>query len=192
MHPEFAAIGGSIKNGSTRTTADWANFLTTFAPFIAPIDLVKTDWVPPPANVSFKRHAIPSGKIGPGEIEFVIKPRLQKEKSIGIDNRIVVSHIQSRSLLESVITYFPNGRSTSGLIASQLSREARHRRLSHCFRLPRAIVRNVTEPLAGKAFVEEPLRGALPAIWLLAICHAAGEFCGLAFGTAGSSPLRLE
>ena len=191
-HPELAAIGGSVENGSTTTTGDWANFLTTFAPFIAPIDFAKTDRVPPPANISFKRHAIPAGKIGPGEIEYVVIPRLQKERSIGVDDRIVVRHIQSRSLFESAITHFHNGRSTSGLIAAQLSKESRRQRLRHCFRLPRAIVRNVTEPLAGKTSVEEPLRRALPAIRLLAICHAAGEFCGLALRTAGSSPIRLE
>jgi hypothetical protein len=191
-HPELAAIGGSMENGSTATTGDWANFLTTFAPFIAPIDFAKTDRVPPPANISFKRRAIPPGEIGPGEIEFVIKPQLQKERSIGVDDRIVVRHIQSRSLFESALTHFHNGRSTSGLIASQLSKESRRQRLRHCFRLPRAIVRNVIEPLAGKTSVEEPLRRALPAIRLLAICHAAGEFCGLAFRTAGSSPIRLE
>lgn len=191
-HPEFAAIGGAMENGSTTTTVDWANFLTTFAPFIAPIDFAKTDRVPPPANISFKRRAIPPGEIGAGEIEFVIKPQLQREKSIGIDDRIVVRHIQSRSLLGSAAGHFHNGRSTSGLVASQLSTESRHQRLRHCFRLPKAIVRNVTEPLAGKTSVEQPLRRALPTIRFLAICHAAGEFCGLVFRTAGSSPIRLE
>jgi len=191
-HPELAAIGGSVANGSTTTTADWANFLITFAPFIVPIDFAKTDRVPPPANISFKRRAIPPGKIGPGEIEFVIKPQLQKDRLIGVDDRIVVWHVQSRSLLESAVKHFHNGRSTSGLIASQLSKESRRQRFRQCFRLPRAIVRNVTEPLAGKSTVEEPLRQALPAIRFLAICHAAGEFCGLAFRTAGTSPIRLE
>ena len=191
-HPEFAAIGGSMENGSTTTTGDWANFLTTFGPFVAPIDFAKTDRVPPPANISFKRRAIPPGEIGPGDIEFVIKPQLQKERLIGVDDRIVVCHIQSRSFFESAVRHFHNGRSTSGLIASQLSREGRRQRLRHCFRLPRAIVRNVTEPLAGKTSVEEPLRRALSTIRVFAICHAAGEFCGLAFRTAGSSPIRLE
>jgi len=191
-HPEFAAIGGSMKNGSTTTTGDWANFLATFAPFIAPIDFAKTDRVPPPANISFKRSAIPRGEIAPGEIEFVIKPQLQKERSIGVDDRVVVWHVQSRSLFASAVGHFDNGRSTSGLIASQLSAESRRQRLGVCFRLPRAFVRNVTEPLAGKTSVEEPLRRALPAIRLLALCHAAGEFWGLAFRTAGSSPIRLE
>ncbi len=191
-HPELAAIGGSMENGSTTTTSDWANFLTTFAPFIAPIDLAKTDRVPPAANISFKRRAIPTGEIGPGEIEFVIKPQLLKERLIGIDDRIVVRHIQSRRLLESAIMHFHNGRSTSGLIASQLSNDSRRQRLRRCFRLPQAIVQNVTEPLAGKTSVEEPLRRALPIIRLLAICHAAGEFWGLVFRTAGSSPTRLE
>lgn len=190
--PELAAIGGSMKNGSTTTTVDWANFLTTFAPFIAPIDLAKTDRVPPPANISFKRGAIPAGELGPGEIEFVVKPRLQMEKSIGIDDRIVVSHIQSRGFFECAAAHFHNGRSTSGLIASQLSAEDRRQRLRHCFRLPRAIVRNVTEPLTGNRSVEEPLRRALPAIQFLAVCHAAGEFFGLVFRTAGSSPIHLE
>ncbi len=191
-HPELGAIGGSVENGSTTTTVDWANFLITFAPFIAPIDFAKTDRVPPPANISFKRRAIPPGETRAGEIEFVIKPQLQKERSIGVDDRIVVSHIQSRSLFESAVKHFHNGRSTSGLAASQLSTESRRQRLRDCFRLPRAIVRNVTEPLAGKSSVEEALRRALPTIRLLAICHAAGEFWGLAFRTAGSSPIRLE
>jgi hypothetical protein len=191
-HPELAAIGGSVENGSTTTTGDWANFLTTFGPFVAPIDLAKTDRVPPPANISFKRRAIPSGEIGPGDIEFVIKPQLQRERLIGVDDRIVVWHIQSRSFFESAVSHFHNGRSTSGLIASQLSKEGRRQRLRHCFRLPRAIVQNVTEPLAGKTSVAEPLRRALPTIRFLAICHAAGEFCGLAFRTAGTSPIRLE
>jgi len=64
--------------------------------------------------------------------------------------------------------------------------------LRHCFRLPRAIVRNVTEPLAGKTRIEEPLRRVLPSLRFLAMCRAAGEFCALAFRTAGSSPVRLE
>jgi hypothetical protein len=191
-HPELAAIGGSMENGSTTTTGDWANFLITFAPFIAPIDFAKTDRVPTAANISFKRRAIPRGEIGPGEIELVVKPQLQKERSIGVDDRIVVCHFQSRSFLASAVSHFHNGRSTSGLVASQLSEDSRRQRLRHCFRLPRAIVRNVTEPLAGKASVEEPLRRALPTIRLLAMCHAAGEFCGLAFRTAGRSPMHLE
>jgi len=191
-HPKFAAIGGSMENGSTTTTVDWANFLITFAPFVAPIDSAKTDRVPPPANISFKCCAIPPGEIGAGEIEFVIKPRLQKEGLIGIDDRIVVQHVQTRSFFEAAAGRFHNGRSTSGLIASQLSTEDRRERLRRCFRLTRAIIRNVTEPLAGKGTVEAPLRRALLTIWLLAISHAAGEFCGLAFRTAGSSPIHLE
>ena len=190
--PELAAIGGAVENASVTSTADWANFLITFGPFVAPIDYAKTDRVPTPANISFKRRAIPPGEIGPGQIEFVVKPQLQREKSIGVDDRIVVRHVQSRSLLESAVTHFHNGRSTSGLTASQLSRESRRHRIRHCLRLPRAIVRNVTEPLAGKTSVAEPLRRAMPAIRLFAICHAAGEFCGLAFRTAGSSPVHLE
>jgi len=191
-HPELAAIGGSMQNGSTTTAADWANFLTTFGPFIAPIDYAKTDRVPTPANISFKRRAIPPGEIGPGQIEFIVKPQLQRERSIGVDDRIVVRHVQSRSFFESAAGHFHNGRSTSGLTASQLSRESRRQRLRHCFRLPRAIVKNVTEPLAGKTSVAEPLRRAMPAIRFFALCHAAGEFCGLAFRSAGSSPIRLE
>ena len=75
-HPELAAIGGSMKNGSTTTVTDWANFLITFAPFVAPMDFAKTDRVPTPANISFKRIAILPGELGAGHIEFVIKPQL--------------------------------------------------------------------------------------------------------------------
>lgn len=191
-HPELDAIGGSMQNGSTTTNVDWANFLTTFAPFVAPIDFAKTDRVPPPANISFKRRAIPPGELEAGQIEFVVKPRLQKERSIGVDDRIVVAHVQSRSFFEAAAGHFHNGRSTSGLVAAELSPDGRRERLRHCFRLPRAIVRNVTEPLEGKISVEQPLRQALPTIRFLAICHAAGEFCGLIFRTAGSSPIRVE
>ena len=95
--------------------------------------------------VEFKDNDVSafSGKLRPD-----YEAMLAKVKA-GEFDRIVVWHIQSRSLFESAVTHFHNGRSTSGLIASQLSTESRRQRLRHCFRLPRAIVRSITTPPAA-------------------------------------------
>jgi hypothetical protein len=191
-HPEWLAIGGAMLNAEDATTADWANFLTTFGPFVPPADLRKTDRVPPAANISFKREALPLGRIEAGEVEFGLKRRLLNEGRLGVDDRVLVRHIQPRALSASAVVHFHNGRCSSGFLARGLPLRARIGWLLRCLVLPLGIIRNVRVPLAGNREFAGRLARSMPGILILAVCHAAGEFIGLTLNGVGSSPLSLE
>jgi hypothetical protein len=191
-HPDAAAIGGGVLNGSTRRLIDWANYFMTFAPFLPPFPSQRLERIPPAANLSFKRRAIPSGSLSPGSIEFVIEPRLCAERSIALDERILVEHVQSHSLWVTCTHHFHNGRTTAGLFGRVMSPEARRERMRRCRELPAQIVGMTQMALQNKQAFHHLMRASLPFIGLLARCHAVGELAGLLSRSAGRSPNNLQ
>ena len=189
-HPEALAVGGAVTNGSTGHLMDWANFLTTFGPFLPPLDKAKIGRVPPAANISFKRNAVPAGTIESGGIELRVERRLWSMGSIVLDDRIQVTHIQSHGITGTPKSHFHNGRSTSGLVVGHLSIRQRLKRFLICLVLPAEILRTVIVPVAGKR--EVPLWRCLPLIAVLAFSHALGEMAGIVLNGPGLSPQRLE
>jgi hypothetical protein len=188
---EAIAIGGAIHNGSTASVVDWANFLTTFAPFLPPLDVTRIGRVPAAANVSFKRTAIVPALPAPGATEFRALPHWWKMRRVRFDERIAVHHVQSWGLWGTAAAHFHNGRSTTGLPVRRLPLARRLARALLCVALPAEMIRTVVLPLVPKPAAWMPLLKSLPLIALLSGFHAAGELAGLVSG-AGSSPHRLE
>ena len=57
-HPEAAAIGGAIENGSTDALIQWASYFTTQGPHMAPLGDRVVPMTTNEANVSYKRSAV--------------------------------------------------------------------------------------------------------------------------------------
>lgn len=189
-HPDAPACAGAILNGSPDTLWDWANFLATFGTFLPPLDPGSIDRVPPAANIAFKRSILPHGPLETGWIELELSRIIWKSKGIAFDDAARVHHIQPRSAADHIRSHFHNGRATTGLVRHLYSPFARFRRLALALLVPAFIVRSVLISVQGKKNVRGPLLRSLPLIASLALCHGAGEVCGLLFGP-GNSPSQL-
>ena len=187
LRPDAAAIGGALTNGSTSTTMDWANFLCTSGPFLPPLP-ARLPRVPTAANISFKRHAIPSGPLAPGFVELILEERLWNAGLIAFDDAILVRHIQSRGWFSTAAAHFHNGRSCTGLARKHQTSRQRWKRLALCATVPYQILRSAAGSRRKPGI---PLLRCLPLMALLALAHTSGEVFGLLRG-AGNSPTRLE
>lgn len=189
-HPEAAIIGGSVVNGSTTKMMDWSNFLCTFGPFVPPLNGSHIPRVPVAANLSFKRSAIPAGKLDAGFLELVLEARVWSERKVRFDDRIVVKHLQSMGRLGTPAAHFHNGRSTTGLVVARMRASQRLFRMLVCLALPAEILRTAVPPLVRKPGI--PVLRCLPFMTMLALAHSAGEFIGLLLKGAGNSPIYLD
>lgn len=190
--PKASAIGGAVVNGSTTCLIDWANFLVTFGPFLPPVETRKIRRAPPAANVSFKRRAIPVGKLESGWVELVLGPRLFVDGMVAIDPRIQVAHVQSHGLLGTFVTHFHNGRSTTGLISPKMSASRRMARLLLYLGMPAAVLHASLAPLWNRPRFRGRVFASLPFMAMLACCHSAGSMLALLVNGPGRSPERLR
>lgn len=128
-HPHTAAVAGATRNGSREALVDRANFLVTFAPVLPPLGSAPGRRVPPPNNLSIKAESLAEYELIPGLLELEIVPHLARVGHLVLDDRIVVSHVQSHGRLGSVTVHFHNGRSSAGLPRRQLPAGERVRRI---------------------------------------------------------------
>jgi hypothetical protein len=188
-HPEAAAIGGAVLNGSCGCVADWANFLCTFSPFLPPITR-STTRMPAVANVSFRRDALPEGPIRPDWIETRLLAELSAAGRLRFDDGPQVTHVQSWGFRRTFAAHFHNGRSTGGLLADALEPAVRRSRIARSYRTPYEVAFTAVRPLIGRPSI--PWLRCLPMICGLAFAFTAGELAGLMTRSAGRSPHLLE
>jgi hypothetical protein len=187
-HPGVMAIAGAIENGATGRLMDWAGFLLTAAPFMAPAGPE-----PPPdravtmANLSIKRALLPEGQPAPGWLELTLPRTLSDNRELLLDDRIVMSHVHSLSSWGWVKQFFHNGRAVAGLDLLGTAPGVRSQRLRQCLSLPGRLVGTTFRLMRTNPRLRRQAGASLPLVALLAICHTAGVVCGLAAGPGHSA-----
>ncbi|MGI8928569.1 MAG: glycosyltransferase [Candidatus Limnocylindrales bacterium] len=190
-HPEAAAIGGAVRNGTPHHLVDWASFYAGHAPFLAPLPPGPVPYLSG-VNVSYKRSALLAAlaPMGDRAIETLINDQIKAAGGILVaDDRLVVRHFQSRGIRNTTRLHYYAGRHFEGTRrATQADATGRAVR-AIALPLPRAAKRLATalhrgEPLGRVARV-------IPALVLLASAQAAGELVGI-FRGPGRSATKLH
>ena len=190
-HSEAAAIGGAVRNGSPRHDVDWASFYSGHAPFLAPLPAGPVEYLSG-INVSYKRSALRGAltPMGDRAIETLVNDQIKAAGGVLVaDDRLVVTHLQSRGIRSTTRLHYYAGRHFEGTRrATQTDATGRAVR-AIALPLPRAAKRLATalrrgEPVGRVARV-------IPAIVLLATAQAAGELVGI-FRGPGRSATKLH
>jgi hypothetical protein len=189
--PEVDVVGGAVSNGSTKRLVDWANFLATFAEFLPPLASRPGARVPPAANVSFKRRALPEREPAPGWLELQLIPQLYAEGRIALSEKPLVVHVQSHGRLGTFVLHFHNGRSTMGLPGHRLPLRVLLPEIGRHLWHPWQLWWQTRLAVRARSWLPRRARLSLPLVLALAYCHSAGEVVGLLAG-AGHSPGKLE
>jgi hypothetical protein len=169
---------------STRAAMDRANFILTFAgqsPNRLDVGLRR---LPVPTNVSFKRAALPSTALEPGELEYRRLAEWKAAGAMSVSRSVVLRHRQCWGWAAPAV-HFASGRSFG---ASVHDAPWRHR-LHWWSRLPLLPLRlarlTMPELLAGAAGARPSLRDVL-CLATLIIANVCGQIAGGGFGAGGS------
>ena len=180
-NPDAMAVSGPVLNGSTDRLIDWANFVYTFGAFFPPVNRAQRYRCPPAANIAYRRSAVGSGPLAVGWLELELGPRLFFQRAIHTHDAITVTHVQSHGFWGTLRAHFHNGRSTTGLRRAPLARGT----------LPWKHFASAYRSMSPGTRSAPAVRAALPLVFLLSCCHAAGEVVGSLAGP-GNSPARLR
>jgi hypothetical protein len=193
-HPEAAAIGGAIENGSTRRLVEWASYFTTQGPHMAPLGDREVAMTTNEADVSYKRWALerhePSTDLGFMAILF---NRLLAESGevLRVDDRIVVDHFETTGLRWTTSIHFHNGRTIAGFRRARGMNREEWLRMSVALLLPAWRTMRAVRIGLGKRRLRRHLLASAPlALWLEYV-QGAGHLCGYVLG-AGRSPQHLR
>ena len=100
-HPEAAAIGGAIENGSRDRLIEWASYFTTQGPHMAPLGDRVVPMTTNEADVSYKRWALErfDPDDGSGFMAILYNRRLAEAGEVlRVDDRIVVDHFETEGI----------------------------------------------------------------------------------------------
>jgi len=190
-HPDAAAVGGAVLNGTDKKVVDWAAFVLTQGPFMPPLVNGEGPRISGPANVSYKRRVLERLHADDrfGLIDFLELPAVLEGEPMVNDDSIRVLHHQSQGFWGTSLAEFDNGRTIAGyrrrkmekgdwlrIVGSPLLplyRSVRAWRIANRKERPRGVL----------------LRSAPAHVWLQ-YCAMGGELVGYAAGP-GASPNRL-
>jgi len=190
-HPDAAAIGGCVRNGTDRKAIDIAAFFLTQGPFMPPLENGITDRISGPANVSYKRHVLDrlSGDDDQGVIDFLELPAALAGETLVADDGIGVLHHQSQGFRGTSLAEFDNGRTIAGYRRRSMGSGDWLRIVGAIF-LPVYRSARALRIVREKGLPRATIAAALPAHLWLQYCAMAGEVVGYAAGP-GASPRRL-
>ena len=189
--PEAAAIGGAVANDTPQHLIDWASFYAGHGPFIRPLPRGPVPYLSG-INVSYKREPLAAvlQSMGDRAIETLINEEVKALGGVLVaDDRIVVSHFQSRGIPVSASLHYYAGRHFEGTRRHMTGDRAARAFRAAALPLPRAAKRLLTVLRRG----EPPgrvIRVALPMI-VLVWAQAIGELVGI-FRGAGRSATKLH
>jgi len=193
-HPEAAAIGGAIENGSKESLVSWAGYFITQGPHMAPLGDRKVPMTTNEANVSYKRAGIEDldDNGGLGFMAILHNRRLaERGEILRVDDRMVVDHFEIAGFRDTSVLHFHNGRSISGFRREGGMTREDWVRLAIAPLLPLyRTARTVRVGLRKGRLRRQVLASAPIALWL-DYCGAAGHFVGYLRG-AGDSPRHLR
>lgn len=188
-HPEAAAIGGAIENGSTHGLIEWASYFTTQGPHMAPLGNREVPMTSNEANVSFKRAAlaeVPPDE-GSGFIAILYNRRLAEQgRILRVDDRIVVDHFETIGFGWTTSIHFHNGRTISGFRRARgMTREDWVRLLVWPL-LPAWRTLRVMRVGLAKGRLRGRLLASAPLCLWLEYVQGLGHFTGYVLGPGGS------
>ena len=192
-HPEAAAIGGALENGTPDNLIDWAAFVVTQAPFVAPLPNGPVSRTTGASNVSLKRRAVERLPSHPefGTIELFDMGEVVAEGEVLYqDDSLVVLHDQSMGIIGTSSVEFHNGRTIGGFRRSVMDGRD-WLRVATAGVLPVYRSARAIRQASRKRVPRRSLFGAVPLIFWLEYCTSAGELLGYATGP-GDSPKRLR
>ena len=186
-YPEAAAVGGAVMNGTPHHLVDWATFYAGHGPFMRPLPHGRVPYLSG-INVSYKREPLQQVLAGMGDraIETLINEEIKARGGVLVaDDRMVVSHMQSRGVPESIKLHYYAGRHYEGTRQDMSADQAARALRAAALPLPRAAKRLLTVLRRG-----EPLGRVVrvaPAMVLLVWAQAAGELVGIFLGPGRSA-----
>ena len=190
--PEAMAIGGSVENGATGATVDWASFFVVQATVVAPITSGPVARLSGAVNVAYRAEAL--GDIddhgGLGTLDGLHQRDLVKRGSMLVaDDTIRVSHDQSESVAAFTALHFHAARTFAGFLRGDMDGQAWFRFLAVGFvpylRLGRAAL------LLNQRGYGPTLRRVWPMMLWLLYAQAAGHVIGFIAGP-GDSPRHVS
>jgi hypothetical protein len=193
-HPEAAAIGGAIENGSTGSVLDWASYFITQGPHMAPLGQREVAVTTNEADVSYKSAAVQAidDNAGLGFMAILHNRRLTEGGArLRVDDRMVVDHFQSIGLAATTAIHFHNGRSIAGFRRQRRMAGEDWVRLAAALVIPAWRTVRTYRSLWRKGRLRRTLLTSVPwAVWL-EYCQGIGHLVGYATGP-GDSPRHLR
>lgn len=191
-HPNAAAIGGAVLNGTDTKAVDWAAFVLTQGPFMPPLANGEAARISGPANVSYKRRVLERlhGDDRYGLIDFLELPAALEGEQLVNDDSIRVLHHQSQGFWGTSQAEFDNGRTIAGYRRRKMSKGDWLRIIgSPMLPIYRSIrawrIASRKERPPGVLLLSAPAH-----VWFQ-YCTMGGELLGYLFGP-GVSPHRLR
>jgi hypothetical protein len=188
-HPEAAAIGGAIENGSTGALVQWASYFTTQGPHMAPLGDRVVPMTTNEANVSYKRAAIADvdDNGGLGFMAILHNRRLAQSGAIlRVDDRMVVDHFETAGFAWTTSIHFHNGKSIAGFRRSDGMGTEDWIRMATALVLPAWRTVRVWRVGLAKGRKRRELVASAPfAVWLEYV-QGAGSLMGYLLGPGGS------
>jgi hypothetical protein len=193
-HPEAAAIGGAIENGSTDSLIQWASYFTTQGPHMAPLGDRVVPMTTNEANVSYKRSAAADvdDNDGLGFMAILHNRRLAESGAVlRVDDRMVVDHFETSGFGWTTSIHFHNGKSIAGFRRSHGMSDEDWVRMATALLLPAWRSLRVWRVGLAKGRKRHELVASAPfALWLEYV-QGAGSLMGYLLGP-GSSPGHLR
>lgn len=193
-HPEAAAIGGPIENGSAGSLLDWASYFSTQGPHMAPLGDREVPVTSNEANISYKRRVLDGfdDNEGLGFMAILNNRRLSKRGAIlRVDDRIVVDHFQEVGFGPTTAIHFHNGRAISGFRRRNGMRPEEWLRVATSMLLPAWRTMRIMRETWAKGRMRRRLIASAPMCLWLEYSQGVGNLVGYMTGP-GDSPDHLR
>jgi hypothetical protein len=187
QHPDAIAVGGGVKNGTPYHLIDWASFYAGHAPYLYPLPNGPADFLDG-AYVTYKREPLKRilDGLGGRAIETLINEEIKANGGeLWADDRLCVSHLQSRGFAPTLRLHFYAGQHFEG--TRRAGRTDGTKRLVRAALLP---LPRVARRLATARERGEPMGRLVrvaPAMLLVFSSQAAGEMVGIVNGPGRSA-----
>lgn len=193
-HPEAAAIGGAIENGSRHSLIAWASYFITQGPHMAPLGNRQVPMTTNEANVSYKRSAVVDldDNDGLGFMAILHNQRLaERGEILRVDDRMVVDHFETVGLRATSAIHFHNGRAISGFIRHKGMTTEQWLRMAAALVLPVYRTARAIRIGLGKGRMRGRVLASAPIALWLDYCGGVGHLLGYVAGE-GDSPRHLR
>lgn len=189
--PDVAAVGGSVENGATSSTLDWASYFVVQAPMVPPIASGVAPKIAGAVNVAYRRKALESldDFDGLGTLDGLHQRQLRLHgATLLADDSIRVVHDQSLPLMGMTVMHFHAGRTFAGFLRHRMDRLAWFRLVAVGL-VPYARLTRAAKIGFARGHRRTILRAWPMMLWLF-YAQLVGQVVGFALGP-GDSPRRV-
>jgi hypothetical protein len=193
-HPQAAAIGGSIDNGSRESLTDWASFFITQGQHMSPLGQRAVEMTTNEACLSLKRWAVErlGDSAGMGFMAILeLRALRESGAELRVDDTFGVDHFQTIGLGETTAIHFHNGRAIAGFRRTRGMSGEDWLRMAAALVLPLARTWRAVRVVWAKRRHRRELLASVPLILWLDFVQGVGHLLGYALGP-GDSPGRMR